>query len=179
MHDDQQRTVRLQVEVEDCGVAYLADDEFSEGVETPAQSARIIEVEKGFATLHITHQWGPAHFTVTVADRDPGADREGYEDIVEVSYVTGAGRLAMTGFSFGEHVMCPLPALPAGPGAYRIRYHVKGMDTEGTQDTVDDHYLQIWPAPVGDPVVVKATTEAFEYFLDPEKYERRHGENAG
>ena len=77
MHDDHQRTVRLQVEVEDCGVAYLADDEFSEDVETPAQSARIIEVEKGFATLHITHQWGPAEFTVTVADRDPGAGPRG------------------------------------------------------------------------------------------------------
>ena len=77
MSDDQQRTVRLQVEVEDCGVAYLADEKFSEDVETPAQSAWIIEVEKGCATLHITHQWGPADFTVTVADGDPGADREG------------------------------------------------------------------------------------------------------
>ncbi|MEV4458472.1 hypothetical protein [Microbispora sp. NPDC049633] len=179
MHEFEQRTVRLQVEVEDCGIAYLADAEFKEDVKAPVQSARIIEVDKGYATLHITHQWGPADFTVTVADRDPGADREVYEDIVEVSYVSGSGRLEMTGFSFDEHVMCPLPALPAGAGPYRVRYHVKGRDTEGTQDAVDDHYLQIWPAPIGDPVVVKATTETAEYFLDPEKYERSRGESAG
>ncbi|MEN3535743.1 hypothetical protein AAH991_11565 [Microbispora sp. ZYX-F-249] len=178
MRDDHQRTVRLQVEVEDCGTAYLADGESIEDVETPAHSAGIIEVEKSCVTLRITHQWGPADFTVTVADRDPGADREGYEDIVEVSYVSGSGRLELTGFSFDEHVMHPLPALPAGPGAYRIRYHVKGLDSEGTQDAADDHYLQIWPAPIGDPVVVKTTTEMYEYYLDPEKFERRLRERA-
>ncbi|MBX6386611.1 MAG: hypothetical protein IRZ07_27160 [Microbispora sp.] len=175
MNDDQRQTVRLQVEVADCGIAYLADDEYREGMDTPAQSAGIIEVEEHCVTLYITHQWGPADFTVTIADRDPGPDREGYEDIVEVGYVSGTGRLVMTGFSFDEHVLSPLPALPAGPGAYRIRYHVKGMDTEGTEDATDDHYLQIWPAPLADPAVVKATTDAYEYFRDPEKYHRSHG----
>ncbi|MEV0201100.1 hypothetical protein [Nonomuraea sp. NPDC050691] len=70
---------------------------------------------------------------------------------------------------------CPLPPLPAGPGTYRIRYHVKGMDMEGTLDAVDDHYLQIWPAPLEDPVTVKATSDAFQYFLDPERFRRDRG----
>lgn len=109
---------------------------------------------------------------MTVADRDPGADLAGYEDIVEISFGCMSGRMEMTGFSFDEHVMHPLPPLPAGPGTYRIRYHVKGMDTEGTDDAVDDHCLQIWPAPLEDPVVVKATPEAVQHHLDPEKHER-------
>ena len=169
MIDDRRHTVRLQVEVEDCGVAYLVDKGPGGYAETPAQSAGLIQVDSGHATIHITHQWGPADFTVTVADRDPGVDHEGYEDIVEVSYVCGSGQMELTGFSFDEHVMCPLPALPAGPGPYRIRYHIKGRDTEGTEDATDDHYLQIWPSPVSDPVVVKATTDPPERFLNPEK----------
>lgn len=164
--------------MEDCGIVYLADEEFSKDVESPAQSAAIIEAKTSCVTLHITHQWGSAEFTVTVADRDPGADREGYEDIVEVAYVSGSGRLVLAGFSFDEHVMHPLPALPAGPAAYRVRYHVKGMDMEGTEESPDDHYLQIWPAPIADPVVVKATTRPFEYFLDPERFIRSLGESA-
>jgi hypothetical protein len=175
MSDDETHTVRLTVEIQDCGIAYLADKELNGYAEQPAHSAGLIKVEKGYVTLHITHQWGPANFTVTVADRDPGADLAGYEDIVEISFGSVSGRMEITGFSFDEHVMCPLPPLPAGPGTYRIRYHVKGMDVEGTEDAIDDHYLQIWPSSLEDPVVVKATTGTLQYYLDPEKYERSGG----
>lgn len=176
MSNDETRTVRLTVEVADCGIAGLVDKELDGYAETPAQSVGIIKVEKGWVTLHITHQCGPADFTVTIADRDPGADLAGYEDIVEIGYVSMSGRMEMAGFTFDEPVMVPLPPLLAGPGTYRIRYHVKGMDVEGTEDAADDHYLQIWPSFLGDPVVVKATTGSFQYHLDPEKYERSRGE---
>jgi hypothetical protein len=162
MSSDETRTVRLELDVQDCGRAHLMDRELGADAATPAQSTEIIEVEHGCANLRITHQWGPARFTVTVADRDPGADLTGFEDIVEIGYVSTTGHLEMTGFTFDEPDMRPLPPLPAGPGAYRIRYHVKGMDLEGTDDAVDDHYLQIWPAPFDGPVVVKATSGVFQ-----------------
>ncbi|GAA3444639.1 hypothetical protein [Planomonospora venezuelensis] len=176
MSTDEIRTVRLTVEVEDCGVAGLADEDLTGSAGTPAQSAGIIKVEDGFVTLDITHQWGPADFAVTVADRDPGADLAAYEDIVEISYVSTSGRVAIAGFSHYGDGLCPLPPLPAGAGTYRIRYHVKGMDSEGTQDAVADHYLQIWPAPLGDPVFVKTTTEYFRYSLDPKNHKWSRGE---
>ncbi|MFI7451008.1 hypothetical protein ACIBQX_26175 [Nonomuraea sp. NPDC049714] len=114
--------MRLELDVQDCGRAHLMDRELGADAATPAQSTEIIEVEHGCANLRITHQWGPARFTVAVADRDPGADLTGYEDIVEI----------------------------------------EGMDLEGTDDAVDDHYLQIWPAPFDGPVVVKATSGVFQ-----------------
>jgi hypothetical protein len=176
MSDHEIQTVSLTVEVQDCGVAGLWDRELDGNAASVKQSMGIIEVDEGWVTLHITHQWGPADFTVTVADHDPGPDVTVYEDIVEISFVSASGHLELAGFSYDESVMCPLPPLPAGPGPYRIRYHVKGMDLEGTQDAVADHHLQIWPAPLAEPVTVKATTDAFEYFLDPEKFERGLGE---
>ncbi|MFD1938787.1 hypothetical protein ACFSKW_45740 [Nonomuraea mangrovi] len=176
MSNDETRTVRLTVEVADCGIAGLQDKELDGYADTPAQSVGFIEVEKGWVALHITHQCGPADFTVTIADRDPGADLAIYEDIVEIGYVSMSGEVEMSRFTFDEAVMCPLPPLQAGPGTYRIRYHVKGMDGEGTRDDgIDDHYLQIWPAPLEDPVVVKATSDTSEYFLDREKFNRDRG----
>ncbi|WP_204030783.1 hypothetical protein [Sinosporangium siamense] len=169
-------SVRVQLEVADRGIVYLADREL-EGyaAETPAQSIGIIAVEQGYATLRITHQWGPANFTVAISDRAPEADLTGYEDIVEIGYQSMSGHLEMTGFCYDEHIAFPLPPLPAGPGEYRIRYHVKGMDTEGTEDATDDHYLQIWPSPPRDPVVVQTTTQTLHYFLAPEKHEGNSG----
>ncbi|GII03802.1 hypothetical protein [Planobispora takensis] len=176
MSDDETCTVRLTVEVADCGIAGLQDRELDGYADTPAQSVGFIEVEKGWVTLHITHQWGPADFTVTIADRDPGADLAAYEDIVEIGYVSVSGEVEMSGFTYDAVAMRPLPPLPAGPGTYRIRYHVKNMDWEGAgDDGIDDHYLQIWPAPLGDPVVVKATSDASQYFLEPEKFKRDRG----
>ncbi|NUW42938.1 hypothetical protein [Nonomuraea rhodomycinica] len=175
MSDNRTRTVRLTVEVQDCGIVFLSDREPGGYADAPARSIALIEVKKGWATLHITHQSGPANFTVTIADRDPGADLADYEDIVEIGYVSMSGEVEMSGFTFFEAAMSPLPPLQAGPGTYRMRYHVKGMDREGTDDTADDHYLQIWPAPLEDPAVVKATSDSFQYFLDSEKFERDRG----
>ncbi|MFI6708397.1 hypothetical protein ACIBF7_18310 [Nonomuraea sp. NPDC050478] len=170
------RTVRVTVEVADCGIAGLQDREPDGYAETPAQSVGIIEVEKGWVTLHITHQWGPADFTVTIADRDPGADLATYEDIVEVSYVSKSGEVEMSGFTYDTAVMWPLPPLQAGPGTYRIRYHVKGMDWEGARhDGVDDHYLQIWPAPLDGPIVVQAKSGAVQRFLHSEQFKHHRG----
>ncbi|GGO66507.1 hypothetical protein [Nonomuraea cavernae] len=176
MSSDETRTVRLTVEVADCGIAGLQDRELDGYADTPAQSVGFIEVEKGWVTLRITHQRGPADFTVTIADRDPGADLATYEDIVEISYVSRSGEVEMSGFAHDDVVMCPLPPLHAGPGTYRMRYHVKDMDWEGArEDGVDDHYLQIWPAPFEDPVVVKATSDVAQYFSDPEKFKHDRG----
>ncbi|MFI6926675.1 hypothetical protein ACIBIZ_42550 [Nonomuraea spiralis] len=173
MNNEGTRTVRLTVEVSDCGIAGLGDKDLDGCADTPVQSAGFIEVEQGWVTLHITHQCGPADFTVTIADRDPGADLATYEDITEIGYVSISGKVEMSGFTFDAAVTHPLPSLPAGPGTYRIRYHVKNMDWEGARDDgVDDHYLQIWPAPLEEPAIVKATSNASEYFLDREKFAR-------
>ncbi|WP_336208581.1 hypothetical protein [Nonomuraea sp. LPB2021202275-12-8] len=157
-------TKRMDVEVEDCGLVYLLDrgdyGAADKSDESPAHSVGLVEVkQRGVVRLHIAPQWGLIPFTVAVADRDPGADLDGYEDIVEISFESPSGEVFMVGWlmDWDEKKAYNLSPLLAGPGTYRLRYHVRGMDEE--RHSLDDHYLQIWPAPQHDPAVLKSTSE--------------------
>lgn len=72
-------TVRLEVDVEDCGAVGLMDwdgDDLGDVV----GSVALVTVWKAMAELAILYQHGEGiPFTVTVADHDPGADLDGYE----------------------------------------------------------------------------------------------------
>ena len=157
-------TKRMDVEVEDCGQVYLLDRGDYEATDRPddppTHSVGLIKVEgRGVAILDIATQWGMIPFTVTVADRDPGADLDGYEDIVEISFESPSGEVFLVGWlmDWDDEKAHNLSPLLSGPGTYRLRYHVRGMDEE--RCAVDDHYLQIWPAPQRDPAVLKTTDE--------------------
>lgn len=151
-------TKRVDVEVEDCGQVHFADQRYREAPDGSVNHpvGTIIRGGRGFITLRVAPQWGTVPFTVAVADRDPGADLEGYEDIVETSFESSSGQVFLMGWhiDWHEEKVCRLPSLPTGPGTYRLRYHVRGMDEE--RCLVDDHYLQIWPVPRHDPVVLKS-----------------------
>ncbi|GAA3100118.1 hypothetical protein [Streptosporangium carneum] len=156
---------QLDVEV-DYHQAYLVDEGCSAGGfdDVPGHPVGIIQVKKGSALLTVAPQWGTVGFTVAVADRDPGADFDGYEDIVEISYESPSGRLSLEEWEGGRaHT---LPRLPAGPGTYRLRYHARGMDEEESLDATEHYFLQIWPEPPCDPVVLKSTSSLFQYWLN-------------
>jgi hypothetical protein len=152
--------------------AYLVDEGCSVGGfdfdNVPSHPVGIIRVEKGSALLTVGPQWGTVGFTVAVADRDPSADLDGYEDIVEISYESPSGRVSLEEWGGGRaHI---LPSLPAGPGTYRLRYHARGMDEEDSLDAIAEHYfLQIWPEPPCDPAVLKSTSSLFQYWLNSER----------
>ncbi|MBB6553330.1 hypothetical protein [Nonomuraea rubra] len=156
--------------------AYLADayDEFPtverrpDNPEHPVGIVRVA-VEEGKAHLITGLHTGPVGFSVTVADEDPGADTDGYEDIVEISFLAQSESLRIAEWSGeGDHL---LPELPSGPGWYRLRYHAVNMD-EGanvnslaTGDAVVDRYLlQIWPQPESPSRVVKSTSHQLAYW---------------
>ncbi|MFF0868469.1 hypothetical protein ACFYUV_42395 [Nonomuraea sp. NPDC003560] len=65
--------------------------------------------------LHIAAQAGEVPFTVAVADRDPGARLDGYEDVVEISFETVASELVVAGWDtdWRDDKVHRLP-LPAG-----------------------------------------------------------------
>ncbi|GII93408.1 hypothetical protein Ssi02_36390 [Sinosporangium siamense] len=158
---------QMDVEV-DYSQVYLVDEgceAYGHFADMPSRPVGIIRVEKGNALLIVGLQWGEVEFTVAVADRDPGADLDGYEDIVEISYESPSGRLSLQEWGGGK--THPLPPLPAGPGTYRLRYHVRGMDEEVSLEIGSHYFIQIWPEPPCDPVVLKSTSSSFQYWLNP------------
>jgi hypothetical protein len=155
--------------------AYLADgyDDFpfpdSFPKDHPEHPVGIIRMEDSKALLITGLYSGPVGFSATVSGEDPGADTDGYEDIVEISYWALSERLRIAEWGGeGDHA---LPELPSGPGWYRLRYHAVKMD-EGAgvnmsapEDAVVDRYLlQVWPQPESPPRVVKSTSRNFAYW---------------
>ncbi|TMR88662.1 hypothetical protein [Nonomuraea basaltis] len=157
--------------------AYLADgyDEFpvvedrpDNHPEHPVGIIRVA-VDDGKALLITGLHTGPVGFSVTVADEDPGADTDEYEDIVEISFLAKSEWLRIAEWSGeGDH---GLPKLPSGPGWYRLRYHAVNMD-EGAKvnsltsrhAVVDRYLLQIWPQPESPPRAVKSTSHQLAYW---------------
>lgn len=133
----------------------------------PEHPVGIILVEDGNALLVTGLHTGTVGFSVTVADHDPGADTDEYEDIVEISFRSEAGQVALCEWA-GERFH-KLPELPSGPGWYRLRYHAVNMDEGAAADTstdvvIDRYLLQIWPQRESTPRVVKATSGQFAYW---------------
>ncbi|MER5325706.1 hypothetical protein [Streptosporangium roseum] len=166
-------TKRMDVKVEDCGQVYLLDQGDYEATDrpddSPTHSVGLIKAEgRGVASLNIATLWGVIPFTVTVANRDPGADLDCYEDIMEISFESPSGEVFLAGWlmDWDDEKAHNLSPLLSGPGVYRLRYHVRGMDEE--RCWVDDHYLQMWPAPQHDSAVLKTTSETFQHFLKSE-----------
>ncbi|MGA3523486.1 hypothetical protein [Melissospora conviva] len=111
---------------------------------------------------------GLVELSVTIDEADPGAELDAYEDVVEVPFEAVAAELKL--FLFDGVAPHALPPLPAGPGAYRIRYHCRGMDETRNpdlkyDDVVDEYLLQIWPAPAAPPATLKVTSRQGHYWM--------------
>ncbi|NRQ37205.1 hypothetical protein HII36_36015 [Nonomuraea sp. NN258] len=150
----------------DYGQAYLVDhsgepvmpDALSDDEQTP--SLGVISVADGVALLTIATHYGEVRFDVQVTPVEPEPDLAGYEDIVEVGFESETGRVSL--HEWGDEEVHTLPPLPAGPGWYRLRYHVHGLDegrTDYYEDEAPDRYLlQIWPEEEREARVVKSTS---------------------
>jgi hypothetical protein len=105
-------------------------------------------------------QTGRVGCKVVVADRDPGAKLDAYEDVEEVTFSSPTGVVSLVERSAGS--LAADVDLGAGAGTYRIRYHARGMDEAADADddaVVDEYLVQIWPSPEmprGRPKVTSA-----------------------
>ncbi|MFE0154684.1 hypothetical protein ACFWY5_46635 [Nonomuraea sp. NPDC059007] len=158
------------------GQAYLVNDsedaESPDGIpdDHPVHPVGIIRVDDAGSAFLVTGlHTGTVAFSVTVADHDPGADIDGYEDIVEISFESESGQVSLHEWDGDTH---ELPDLSAGPGCYRLRYHAQNMDQAADVDTSDDiidrYLLQIWPQDVSEPHVVQSTSERLAYWRTPD-----------
>lgn len=120
----------------------------------------IIGVADGVVLLTIGTHYGKVRFDVQVTPFEPDPDLGAYEDIVEISFASEAGSVSL--HEWGDQDIHVLPPLPVGPGWYRLRYHIHGLD-EGHADYYEEHaldryLLQIWPADECGARVVKSTS---------------------
>ncbi|MFG1755711.1 hypothetical protein [Streptosporangium sandarakinum] len=155
--------------------AYLVDDTNDamgpDGipVDHPVHPVGIIRVDDGGAFLITGLHTGTVGFSVTIADHDPGADTDRYEDIVEISFKSEAGQLSLHEWGGGD--FHELPELPAGPSWYRLRYHAQNMDEAAAVDTsneiIDRYLLQVWPQDESTPCVVKSASGYLAYWRRP------------
>ncbi|GAA2401040.1 hypothetical protein [Nonomuraea africana] len=160
------------------GQAYLIDEtDDAQGPEDltddhPDHPVGIIRAGDDHAFLLTGTHTGTVSFSIEVAESEPAADLNGYEDVVEVSFESEGGSVSLHDWEGEVH---EIPELPAGPGWYRLRYHAAGMDeaSDWTRESADDadghgvdrYLLQIWPAAESEPVVVKSTSSMHRYWL--------------
>ncbi|WP_367137277.1 MULTISPECIES: hypothetical protein [Streptomyces] len=94
----------------------------------------------------------------------PAADDTAWEDVVEDSYTA-------TGTAHVHNVEGRPAGLPdlawSGPGTYRMRVSVRGRDLGADDDgsgpvPVEEHLIQVWPAPVAPPHARKLSDELGE-----------------
>ncbi|OZM71107.1 hypothetical protein CFN78_21820 [Amycolatopsis antarctica] len=106
---------------------------------------------------------GRMHVTVEIATACPDDALDEYEDVVETSYESPRGRLTVVDWA-SRHVLA-LPPMPGGPGSYRLRYHLRDMDS-GTGDGqgVGRCLLRIWPAAPGLATELKITSECGRFW---------------
>ncbi|WP_017596175.1 hypothetical protein [Nocardiopsis potens] len=134
----------------------------------PREDAGVAEAVGTAVRLTAGPHTGDIDMLVVSADRDPGPDPE-YGDVVSVSVWAPGGPPSLIEWA-GEAVH-PLPPLPAGPGWYRVRYHIEDYDAAHEADVdaeepVGRHLLQIWPQERTAPEAERITSAGAAYWLE-------------
>ena len=103
---------------------------------------------------------GPLRLTVETSSEAPPVEVEGWDDVVEVSQRSdtrrsATGEIAVAPLFDGPVEGLPQLTLPSG-SAIRIRIHARGRDEAakywGVEEPIEEHLLQMWPAPEADDV---------------------------
>lgn len=116
----------------------------------------------GLAVVITGTQCGNIGLRVQVSAVEPELDIDQWDEVVEVSLATEAGPLNVTSGGSGPRQWSALS--DGRPGSYRIRVHARGRDSGAradvvTRNPVEEHLVQIWPAPAAPTVIHKITDE--------------------
>ncbi|MFF1629432.1 hypothetical protein [Streptomyces sp. NPDC058272] len=107
---------------------------------------------------------GSVPLTVELHETEPPLDFGGWQDIVETSFHTASNDTKLIEWGGGGWDI----GLPTG--AYRVRYHCRGMDEahDGVRSedepVLDEYLLQFWPAPPKRDRIVKKTSNIAAYW---------------
>lgn len=122
----------------------------------------LIAVAPGFLAVTCGLHLGDLTVTVEVWDGPPEADLDRWDDVAEASVTWPVARVQVTGAATDdpEDIPVPLPESPAD--SYRVRVAVTNRDAgedRTEDDPVETYLIQIWAAPLSEPVLMKATDE--------------------
>jgi hypothetical protein len=127
-----------------------------------AAATGLVGLADGLAVVLTGTQFGNVAIRVQPGDGDPGLDAGPWDEVIEFSLAAGPGSAGL-GVSAMDSGPDELAALTApGPGSYRIRLHARGRDAGAELDVVagepaEEHFLQVWPAPVSGTIIRKAS----------------------
>jgi hypothetical protein len=109
---------------------------------------------------------GRIRITVDVRDDEPAPDFDAWSMAVDISHHSNTGRTRLCEWDVGGR---PEPGnlTPAGPGWYRVRVRARGRDAARAAGTacidadppLEEHTVNIWPAPPAPDVVHRADDE--------------------
>jgi hypothetical protein len=116
--------------------------------------------EPGLLGLNSGRPWGRIGLTIELYGSAPAVG-DSWEDVVEVTFSSAAEGLALH-----EEGVASTP-LDIGPGDYRVRYCISGMD-DGESATPPPIVclLQFWPAAPAADRVVRVGSESAAYWHD-------------
>jgi hypothetical protein len=154
-------TVTTEIWVNDAQY-YLNDlDDSSQALGSLSGSGLLVLLP-GLAAVYCGTNLGPLRITVQVRQTAPPLDLAAWEDVAEASFTAPNGQAMIEEAGGPAHQELP-NLTPAGPGAYRLRLHVRGRDQGWEEDTpeepVEEHLLAIWPAPPAPEVIHKLTSQ--------------------
>ncbi len=160
-----------------CVVVRARDDDQLVSVEPPNSTLVTVPDQAddvgGDLWVNTADQFGPFHVATRRFAAEPGDPGPEWEDVVEVSMIT-QGKVVVTEMVDNN----PQIDLLNEPGEYRLRVSARGRRIRDFADDDDEeefddgppkewYLLEVWPAPVTDPVVVRLTSPFALYELNP------------
>jgi len=135
---------------------YLQDEAASGDLSqawNPEAVERMLAVADGVVGIGTLRNMDVA-VTLEILAEPPSADTAGFDHVVEGSLDARCGTLVVAGCT---DYFPDASRFALAPGTYRVRLSISGADTL-SEDGLDgaDHYLvQLWQAPLAEPVVLK------------------------
>lgn len=121
---------------------YLTEDSAAvpEGIPAPAG---LVSAVPGGLKFRTDIGYPRVRLAFQLVEERPVGFLEDYDDVVEYPYRSPTGEIVVLDWS--KALVRDVTALPAGPGHYRLRYHVRPVNFEtGSPDAL----VQLWP---GEP----------------------------
>ncbi|WP_406505469.1 hypothetical protein [Streptomyces sp. NBC_00212] len=141
------------------GTLDLIDLDTFEDVPLDHTANGLVAAREDYAAIVCAVEGGDIDVTAELWDGPPTLHLDDWQDAAEISFTWTTARISI-GPGEEDPDEAPVLALP-GPGSYRLLVHGKNRDAGDVReagDPVETYLLQLWPAPLADPVTHKATS---------------------